>query len=90
MVLSDLRNRADGIGWTARRFRVAGRAMHIARLGLTADTHPAYWRRVIDALSPFEPGEPEFLPGVSRLVSETRWTGPGLGASRQWLRLGDE
>jgi len=90
MVLSDLHNRADEIGWAARRFRVAGRAMHIARLGLTADTYPAYWLRVIDALSPFEPDEPEFMPGVSRLVSETRWTATGLGASWQWLRLGDE
>lgn len=85
MVLSDLGNSARRIGEAADYFGVAHRVAHIARLALEADTHPDYWTTLL-ALLPAAEAETEFLPGVSRFVSETRMTGFGGGPARVWLR----
>ncbi len=85
MVLSDLGNSPPRIAEACEQFEVAHRAAHIARLGLLADEYPEFWRAVLDALPPAT-GEEQFLPGVSRLTSETRLPRPGGQPVRIWLR----
>ncbi|MDI1320464.1 MAG: hypothetical protein PSW75_09790 [bacterium] len=86
MVLSDLGNDGKLIAAAAARFGVGARVAQIADLALAADDHPAFWAPLRNALPQPLPGEEDFLPGVSRLVSETRQRGPGEGAARRWLR----
>lgn len=86
MILSDLDNVPERIAAAAREFRVAERVAHIARLGLQADQHPDFWKRVLVALPSACTEETDFLPGVSRLVAETRRSGPNQGPARIWLR----
>jgi hypothetical protein len=86
MVLSDLENSPELIGAAAEQLGVAGRVAHIARLGLSADVHPQFWAAVQAALPGWAAEEQDFLPGVSRLVAETRLSGPGGGLVRTWLR----
>jgi hypothetical protein len=86
MVLSDLGNIPERIAVAAEKLCVGGRVAHIARLALAADGHPDFWTKILAAL----PGNPveelDFLPGVSRLVAETRRSGPNKGPVRTWLR----
>lgn len=86
MVLSDLENSPELIAAAAAQLRVTARVAHIARLGVKVDSHPEFWDRVLKALRDQSPGESDFLPGVSRLVAETRLSGPGKGGARTWLR----
>lgn len=86
MVLSDPGNSAELIAAAAGRLHVTVRVAHIARVGLKVDSHPEFWDRVLQALRDPSPAESEFLPGVSRLVAETRLSGSGKGAARTWLR----
>ena len=86
MVLSDLENSPELIGAAAEQLGVAGRVAHLARLGLSADVHPQFWAAVQAALPGWAAEEQDFLPGVSRLVAETRLSGPGGGLVRTWLR----
>lgn len=86
MVLSDLGNSPESIAAAAEHFGVTGRVAHIARLGLSADVHPEFWERVQAALPTLSIEEDDFLPGVSRLVAETRLSGHGKGPARTWLR----
>lgn len=86
MVLSDQGNDPELIGLAATQFGVAGRVAHLAGLAFAADSHALFWEQVGHRLPPASPGDREFLPGVSRLVSETRRSGPGAGAARGWLR----
>lgn len=85
MVLSDLGNSAQGIGEASEQFGVTSRVAHLARLGLHADQHPGFWAAVLNALPPGAEDDP-FLPGISRLTSETRMAGPGQQPRRVWLR----
>jgi hypothetical protein len=82
MVLSDLGNSPTRIAEAAEAFSVAHRVAH---LGLEFDSHPDFWRTILDALPPVA-GEEQFLPGVSRLTSETRLSGPERKPARIWLR----
>jgi len=86
MVLSDLGNSPQRIGEASEQFGVAARVVHLARLGLAADRHPEYWTAVLNALPPGSADEEPFLPGASRLTSETRLVGPGRNPARTWLR----
>lgn len=86
MVLSDLGNSAELIAAAAEELGVAGRVAHVVRLGLSADVHPEFWTLVRAALPELAADEQDFLPGVSRLVTETRLSGPGKGPGRTWLR----
>lgn len=86
MVLSDLGNSPELIAAAAEQLGVAGRIAHIVRLGLSADVHPEFWASVQAALPGSVAEEQDFLPGVSRLVTETRLSGPGKGPVRTWLR----
>lgn len=86
MVLSDLGNTPELIVAAARQLGVAGRVAHLAQLALSADVHPEFWNRVRTALPGPSADEQDFLPGVSRLVAETRLSGPGKGPARTWLR----
>lgn len=86
MVLGDLGNAPELIAAAAERFGVTGRVAHIARLGVTEDLHAEFWAQVLVALPAGLPEEQDFLPGVSRLVAETRLSGPGKGPARVWLR----
>jgi hypothetical protein len=86
MVLSDLGNSPELIAVAAGQFGVTGRVAHLARLGLSADVHPEFWGPLQAALSGLPVGEQDFLPGVSRLVAETRLSGPGKGPEVTWLR----
>lgn len=83
MVLSDLGNSAQQIAEAGEFFRVGHRVAHLARLGLEFDQHSELWRGVLDALPSAGAGE-SFLPGVSRLTSET--LGPKGKPVRIWLR----
>ncbi|HWL53224.1 MAG TPA: hypothetical protein VNQ90_12370 [Chthoniobacteraceae bacterium] len=85
MVLSDLGNHPEMILAAADYFGVADRLAHIARLGFEFDDHPGYWETL---LSPALPSSEEaaFLPGLSRLTSETRMTKIGRHPVRTWLR----
>lgn len=85
MVLSDLENSPRAIAEASRQFGVAHRAAHIARLGLVADTHPEFWQQVLHEL-PSAIAEDDFLPGLSRLTSETRPPGRSSAPVRVWLR----
>jgi len=85
MVLSDLGNSVVRIRDAANYFGVAHRVAHIARLGLKFDTHPEFWATLLDLIVAHA-SEAEFLPGVSRFVSETRMSGFGRGPAREWLR----
>ena len=86
MVLSDLENSPELIAVAAEQLGVTGRVAHLVRLGLSADGHPDFWNRLRAALSGLAAEEQDFLPGVSRLVAETRLSGPGKGPARTWLR----
>lgn len=86
MVLSDLSNAPELIAAAAREFHVAGRVAHIAQVGLQADQHLDFWKQVLGGLSHARNTELDFLPGVSRLVAETRRSGPNQGPARTWLR----
>lgn len=86
MVLSDLDNSPELIAEASVRFAVAARVAHVARLGQATDDHGEFWGRILSALPPTKTEEEDFLPGVSRLVSETRISGLGRGPSRVWLR----
>ena len=86
MVLSDLDNSPERIASAAGELGVTGRVAYIARLGLVNDLHPAFWQSLLSALPSTESTEQEFLPGLSRLVSETRISGAGRGPVRVWLR----
>lgn len=85
MILSDLGNSPQRIAEASEYFGVAHRVAHVARLGLAFDQHPEFWRATLDTL-PSVAGEEQFLPGVSRLTSETWMAGPGRGLARTWLR----
>ena len=85
MVLSDLGNHPDTIRVAAEFFGVANRLAHIARLGLQFDAHPIHWKTLLVNLPSF-PNEEDFLPGLSRLTSETRFTRFGRRPVRAWLR----
>lgn len=86
MVLSDLENSPEMIAAAAEQMDVAGRVAHIVRLGLSADVHPEFWAAVRVALHDVAADEEDFLPGLSRLVAETRLSGPEKGPVRTWLR----
>lgn len=86
MVLSDLSNVPDRIARAAVVLRVTGRATHIARLALAADQHQSFWQDILTALPATPEEEQDFLPGLSRLVAETRRSGPNQGPVRTWLR----
>lgn len=86
MVLSDLGNAPELIAAAAEELGVAGRVAHLARLGSSADGHPEFWAALRTALPGVAAEEQDFLPGVSRLVAETRVSGPGKGPARTWLR----
>lgn len=86
MVLGDLGNAPELIAAAAQRLGVTGRLAHLARLGVTEDRHAEFWTQVLAALPAGLAEEQDFLPGVSRLVAETRLSGPGKGAGRVWLR----
>lgn len=86
MVLGDLANSPQQIAAAADWFGVVDRVAHIARIGSAADEERKFWQQVLKAL-PAQPGtDRDFLPGVSRLVAETRVSGPGGGPARVWLR----
>jgi hypothetical protein len=87
MVLSDGGNSPKKIGSAAAAFGVEGRVSHIAKLALTADNRPDFWNAVLGTLPAMDDvSEASFLPGISRLRSETHMTGPGQGRSLVWLR----
>lgn len=86
MVLSDLSNVPDRIARAAVVLRVTGRAAHIARLALAVDQHRGFWQDILAALPATPDEEQDFLPGLSRLVAETRRSGPNQGPVRTWLR----
>jgi hypothetical protein len=86
MILSDLGNSPELIAVAAEQLGVTGRVAHLVQLGLSADVHPEFWDRLRAALPGLAPEEQDFLPGVSRLVAETRLSGPGKGPVRTWLR----
>jgi hypothetical protein len=86
MVLSDLSNTPELIAAAAKEFHVIGRVTHIAQMGLQADEHPDFWKHVLGGLPHARNTELDFLPGVSRLVAETRRSGPNQGPVRTWLR----
>jgi len=86
MVLSDLGNSPELIAVAAEQLGVTSRVAHLVRLGLSADVHPEFWDRMRVALPGLAAEEQDFLPGVSRLVAETRLSGPGKGPARTWLR----
>lgn len=86
MVLSDLGNSPDVIAIAAEQLGVCSRVAHITRVALANDNHPEFWERVQAALPSQSIAEQDFLPGVSRLVSETRLSGLGKGPRRVWLR----
>lgn len=85
MVLSDLGNSPQRIIEASQRFGVTHRLAHLARLGLAADQHPEFWAAILSGL-PRGSSEEQFLPGVSRLVSETHMAAPGRQPARTWLR----
>ncbi|MFA6286178.1 MAG: hypothetical protein WC661_02240 [Opitutaceae bacterium] len=87
MVLSDEGNSPDEIGSAAVAFQVEGRVSHIAKLALKADNRPDFWNAVLASLPSMDDvSEVSFLPGISRLRSETQMTGLGRGRSLVWLR----
>lgn len=86
MVLSDLSNTPELIAAAAKELHVTGRVAHIAQVGLQADEHPDFWNHVLGGLPHARNTELDFLPGVSRLVAETRRSGPRQGPVRTWLR----
>lgn len=85
MVLSDLGNDPRRVCEAAAQFGVTSRLAHVVRLGLIADDHPGFWTAVLDGLSP-DSEDTAWLPGVSRLTSETRMAGPNRQPARRWLR----
>lgn len=85
MVLSDLGNSAARIAAASEQLGVAHRVAHVARLGLLADDYPHFWDALLRVL-PVALVRDDFLPGVSRLTSETRVAGPGRFSIRTWLR----
>jgi hypothetical protein len=87
MVLSDLGNSPDRLAEAAVGLALAGRVAHIAGLGQAHDDEGReFWERVIAALPATSSDEADYLPGVSRLVSETGLAGLGRGPLRVWLR----
>lgn len=84
MVLSDLGNSPELIAEAAEKFGVSERVGYVVRLALAADDQHAYWQKLL----PYFPSSNSQgdLPGLSRLVSETRLSGAGRGAVRVWLR----
>lgn len=86
MVLGDLGNLPARIALAAKRLDVVGRVAHIAALGCAVDHHAGFWREVLAGLPAASPAEKDYLPGISRLVSETRMSGLGRGPVRVWLR----
>jgi hypothetical protein len=86
MLLSDLANSPAAIAAAAHELGVTGRVAHLARLGLAADAHADYWTRILTELPVGVAAETDFLPGISRLTTETRLSGPGRGPVRTWLR----
>ncbi len=86
MVLSDLGNNPARITEASSQLGLTARVAHVARLGRAADEHAEFWDRILSALPPTANEESDFLPGISRLVSETRIAGPGFGRLRVWLR----
>ena len=86
MVLSDLGNNPARIAEASSQLGLTARVAHVVRLGRAADEHAGFWDRILSALPPTANEESDFLPGVSRLVSETRIAGPGFGRLRVWLR----
>ncbi len=86
MILSDCGNEPGRIALAAKIYDVAARVAYLARLGQVEDDFPEYWAGVLAALPDLPAGDGDFLPGVSRLVAETRHNGPGRGAKRVWLR----
>jgi len=85
MVLSDLGNDPETILSAADYYGVADRLAHIARMGFEFDDHPGYWEALLSLALP-SPEEAAFLPGLSRLTSETRMTKMGRHPVRTWLR----
>jgi len=84
-VLSDLGNSPQRIVETSEYFGVVHRVAYLARKGLEADHHPEFWTAILTTL-PSGSDEGQFLPGVSRLTSETRMAGPDRKPARTWLR----
>lgn len=85
MVLSDLGNSPQRIWEASEQFGVTPRVAHIARCGFFSDDQPQFWQALLSLFPPIL-GEEDFLPGVSRLTSETRVVGPGKFPIRTWLR----
>jgi hypothetical protein len=86
MVLSDLGNSPGQIAIAAGQLQVIPRVAHIVLLGLAEDKHPEYWTKIRKLLPELSPVEQDFLPGMSRLMTETKLSGPGKGPERIWLR----
>ncbi|MFA5262711.1 MAG: hypothetical protein WC378_02730 [Opitutaceae bacterium] len=87
MVLSDLDNSPDAIAAASVELSVTSRAAHIARVGLTNDTHPSYWQEILECISAeINESEIDFLPGASRFCSNGRLAGFGRVLSPHWLR----
>ena len=85
MVLSDLGNSPQRIVEASEHFGVVHRVAYLAQKGFEADHHPEFWTAILNALPPGS-DEGQFLPGVSRLTSETRMAGPERKPGRTWLR----
>ncbi len=86
MILSDLDNDPGLIATAAEALAVLPRLSHISKLGLQGDDHPEFWTRLRRSLPDLSATEVEFLPGLSRLCSETGRTGQNQGTVRIWLR----
>lgn len=86
MVVSDLGNTPERVAAAAVQLDVGGRVAHVAQLGLADDIHRDFWRRILTGLPQLPPEERDFMPGLSRLVAETRMRGSGKGPARVWLR----
>lgn len=86
MVLSDLDNDPGLIVSAAGALAVLPRVAHITRLGLQGGDYPEFWTRLRHSLPDLSTSEVEFLPGLSRLSSETGRSGPNQRAMRIWLR----
>lgn len=86
MVLGDLANSPKQVAIAAELFGVVDRVAHIARIGSAADEHRMFWQQILKVLSVQKGTDGDFLPSVSRLVAETRVSGPGGGPARVWLR----
>jgi hypothetical protein len=84
MVLSDVNNDPEAIAAAAEYFGVRDRVAHIVHLGLEYDQSQPFWQKLSPLFS--KTTAHEDLPGLSRLVSETRMTPNKGGPLQIWLR----